>query len=121
MTYRRTSGGRIAFRSMAALVAITITLALAPAVGAAKPGGCQLAPGDTTVSWNSADVRHDVASVEIRWLEESGTIIEVVTVPADRGRPFYTQPTPAGAVEFGADFIDANGDVFAVTGGTCQP
>ena len=108
-------------RSMAALAAITIALALAPAVGAAKPGGCQVSPGDTTISWNSSDVRRDVASVEIRWLDESGTIIEVVTVPADRGRPFYTQQTPDGAVEFGADFIDANGNVFAVTGGTCQP
>ena len=106
------------FRSIAALAAITITLALAPAVGAARPGGCQLPPGNTTVNWIS--FLGEVETVDIRWFDETGQIEQVI-LDVGRGRPFYTQPTPAGTVEFGVDFLDANGNSLGVTGGTCQP
>ena len=117
MIHRQPSSYRFIFRAGLATAMLATLLALAPAVGAARPSSCELFPGDTTVRWQS--VRDEVSTVEIGWFDADGQQIAQTTIVVQQGRPFHAQQTPAGAVEFGAGFFDDAGNQFAVTGGGC--
>lgn len=118
MMDRSTKRRGSATRTMALVLGSLMALTLVSPAAAAKPppaATCDLSPGDTTVSWRAYP---KTTSIDVEWFDASGTIISSITVVPTNGPPRYTQPTPAGAVEFGARYSDANG-VFGVIGGGC--
>ena len=107
-----------AVRTMALVLGSLMALTVVSPATAAKPAPaatCDVSPGDTTVSWRAYP---KTTSITVEWFDASGGMISSVTVVPTNGPPRYTQPTPAGAVEFGARYSDASG-VFGVIGGAC--
>jgi hypothetical protein len=108
------------------LLGALLAVAMITPATAAKPlpaFGCALNPGDTTVRWAGYPA---TTMVVINWIgaadpndpEAPPTVVATQTVIVGKGRPIFSQPTPAGAVEVGVHFFDATGE-FGVAGGTC--
>jgi len=97
--------------------ALLVFLAVSP-VAAKKPAfHCALPPGDTTVSWKGD---RQTTQLDLEWFDENGVSFTRTTVTPTKEMHFqYSQPTPAGAVEFGVTYSDETGP-FAVGGMVCM-
>lgn len=103
-----------------AMVLAVVSVLVVPTSVAAKRAAffCESAPGDTYVRLRGGT---DTARVEFGWSDANGTVIAQRTIFPKGKRGFrYSEPTPAGAVEFGVSYYDASGVAYAVGGMVCQ-
>jgi hypothetical protein len=104
---------------IALLLAIVSVLVVPTSVAAKRAAFfCESAPGDTYVRLRGGT---ETARVEFGWSDAEGTVIAQRTIMPKGKRGFrYSEPTPAGAVEFSVSYYDASGVAYAVGGMVCQ-